>query len=89
MRIVLAMRKRIELMAVLFREEGKSVDAMPLLLIQPVWTLLALCVLCAGWGYAALWIESAGQPTRTEMGTVFFQKDTFLQVSFILKAKKN
>ena len=86
--IVLAMRKRVELVAALFREAGKSVHAMPLLLIQPVWTLLALCVLCAGWGYAALWIESAGQPTRTEMGTVFFQKDTFLQVSLLLKTEK-
>ncbi len=86
--IVLAMRKRVELVAALFREAGKSVHAMPLLLIQPVWTLLALCVLCAGWAYAALWIESAGQPTRTEVGPVFFKKDTFLQVRLLLKMKR-
>ncbi|XP_032779774.2 choline transporter-like protein 1 isoform X2 [Daphnia magna] len=78
--IVLVMRKRVELVAALFREAGKSVHAMPLLLIQPIWTLLALCILCAAWAYAALWIESAGYPTRTEAGTVFFRKDTFLQV---------
>ncbi|XP_057374152.1 choline transporter-like protein 1 isoform X2 [Daphnia carinata] len=78
--IVVAMRKRVELVAALFREAGKSVHAMPLLLIQPIWTLLALCILCAAWAYAALWIESAGYPTRTEAGTVFFRKDTFLQV---------
>ncbi|EFX84766.1 hypothetical protein DAPPUDRAFT_47061, partial [Daphnia pulex] len=46
----------------------------------PLWTLLALCALCAGWAYAALWIESAGQPTRAPVGTVIFQKDTYLQV---------
>jgi hypothetical protein len=79
--IVVAMRKRVELVAALFREAGKSVHAMPMLLIQPLWTLLALCALCAGWAYAALWIESAGQPTRAPVGTVIFQKDTYLQVS--------
>ncbi|XP_046464440.1 choline transporter-like protein 1 [Daphnia pulex] len=78
--IVVAMRKRVELVAALFREAGKSVHAMPMLLIQPLWTLLALCALCAGWAYAALWIESAGQPTRAPVGTVIFQKDTYLQV---------
>lgn len=78
--IVLAMRKRVELVAALFREAGKSVHAMPMLLIQPLWTLIALCALCAGWVYAALWIESAGYPTRAEAGPVFFQKDTYLQV---------
>jgi hypothetical protein len=81
--IVVAMRKRVELVAALFREAGKSVHAMPMLLIQPLWTLLALCALCAGWAYAALWIESAGQPTRAPVGTVIFQKDTYLQVSAI------
>lgn len=85
--IVLVMRKRVELVAALFREAGKSVHAMPLLLIQPVWTLLALCILCAGWVYAALWIESAGYPTRTEAGTVFFKKDTFLQVGRDIRHK--
>lgn len=86
--IVLAMRKRVELVAALFREAGKSVHAMPLLLIQPIWTLLALCILCAAWAYAALWIESAGYPTRTEAGTVFFRKDTFLQVGRDSNKKK-
>lgn len=79
--IVLVMRKRVELVAALFREAGRSVHAMPLLLIQPVWTLLALCLLCAGWAYAALWIESAGYPTRTEVQNVVFKKDSFLHVS--------
>lgn len=58
--IVVAMRKRVELVAALFREAGKSVHAMPLLLIQPIWTLLALCLLCCGWLYGAIWIESSG-----------------------------
>ena len=85
--IVLAMRQRVELVAALFREAGKSVHAMPMLLIQPLWTLIALCALCAGWVYAALWIESAGYPTRAEAGPVFFQKDTYLQVGYWRKWK--
>lgn len=81
------MRKRVELVAALFREAGKSVHAMPLLLIQPFWTMLALCLLCAGWIYAAIWIESAGDPTRAGAGPVFFKKDTFLQVGHQFKMK--
>lgn len=80
MLIVLVMRKRVELVAALFREAGKSVHAMPFLLIQPVWTLLSLIALCAGWIYAAIWIESAGVATTVNGSPVFFQKDTWLQV---------
>lgn len=87
--IVVAMRKRVQLVAALFREAGKSVHSMPLLLFQPLWTLTALCLLCAAWVYAAVWIESAGYPTRNARydGAVFFQKDTFLQVSVSLSFK--
>ena len=75
------MRKRVELVAALFREAGKAIHAMPLLLIQPIYTLIALVVLCVGFLYGAVWIESAGTAT-IENGnqSVFFKKDTFLLV---------
>ena len=75
------MRKRVELVAALFREAGKAIHSMPSLLLQPLYTLAALIILCAGWIYAAVWIESAGTPTiENGSHSVFFQKDTFLQV---------
>ena len=43
-------------------------------------TLVAVCGLCIGWLWAALWIESAGNPAAGANGYVVFNKDTFLQV---------
>ena len=40
--VVLVMRKRIDLVVSLFREAGKAIHAMPLLLFQPIWVNLSL-----------------------------------------------
>lgn len=47
--IVVIMRTRIQLVAVLFREAGKAIGAMPLLILQPIYTFIALSAVCAGW----------------------------------------
>ncbi|ESP05260.1 hypothetical protein LOTGIDRAFT_102496, partial [Lottia gigantea] len=40
--VLLVMRKRIKLVVRLFKEAGSAIGRMPLLLIQPVWTLMIL-----------------------------------------------
>lgn len=62
--VVFVMRRRVELVVALFNEAGKAIHAMPLLLVQPLWTLLELIFICALWIYTAAWIESAGIPYR-------------------------
>lgn len=77
--IALVLRSRINLVVALFREAGKCIHAVPFLLLQPLWTLIALVALCAAWWYAAIWIDSAGVAT-IEDGIVFYKKNIFLQV---------
>ncbi|CAG7719422.1 unnamed protein product [Allacma fusca] len=84
--ISIGMRKRISLVIRLFREAGKAVHAMPLILLQPFWTFLALCgVCCASFSLGVL-IETAGfeqkyispeEPTER----CKYLKDDILQVS--------
>ena len=42
--ILLVMRSRIGLVAQLFKEAGKAIGAMPLLLFQPIWVSIPLII---------------------------------------------
>ena len=42
--VILVMRKRIAFTVELYHQAGKALSAMPLLLVQPVWTFIILAV---------------------------------------------
>ncbi|XP_033645183.1 choline transporter-like protein 1 [Asterias rubens] len=74
--VLLVMRKRIALVVALFKEAGRAVASMPFLLLQPVWTLLALAVLIAYWGFVYLYLVTAGHPELDkETGYVTYKSD--------------
>lgn len=76
--IVLVMRKRIALVMQLFREAGKAVYAMPVLLLQPVYTYLLIGLTVCAWIYCMLWIESAGDIYKNRKNHIHFRKDGLL-----------
>ncbi|XP_014662607.1 PREDICTED: choline transporter-like protein 1 [Priapulus caudatus] len=61
MLIVLVLRKRIALVVALFKEAGKAVGSMPLLLLQPLWTILALGSAIGGVGFIFLYVLTADE----------------------------
>jgi len=77
--ILFILRKRINLVIHLFQEAGHAVHAMPLLVLVPLLTFLALALTTAIWIYGTLWIFTAGDPVE-DSGTKFikFTPDTFL-----------
>ncbi|XP_076246590.1 choline transporter-like protein 1 isoform X2 [Calliopsis andreniformis] len=76
--IVLVMRKRIALVIQLFREAGKAVYAMPVLLLQPIYTYLLIGFTVCAWIYCMLWIESAGNIYLNRKNRIHYRKDTLL-----------
>ncbi|XP_034942044.1 choline transporter-like protein 1 isoform X2 [Chelonus insularis] len=80
--IVLVMRKRIALVAQLFREAGKAVYSMPALLLQPIYTYIFIGLSFVGWVYCILWIESAGDLYKKQKnGHLHYSKDAILHVA--------
>lgn len=78
--LIFGVRKSIHLVAHLFIESGKAVQAMPLIVVQPFVTFLAVVLLLFVWVYFFLWIESSGfgERKQTEYGQVnriTFKKD--------------
>ncbi|XP_037042642.1 choline transporter-like protein 1 [Bradysia coprophila] len=59
--VVLVLRKRIQLVIALFKEAGKALGNMPLLLLEPILTFIALVTVVGLWLYLAIWIESSGE----------------------------
>ncbi|KAL7019770.1 hypothetical protein ACKWTF_011243 [Chironomus riparius] len=59
--MLLIMRKRIKLVVELFKEAGKALSDMPVLLFEPLLTFGALIGTIALWLYIVLMIESAGK----------------------------
>ncbi|XP_026670427.1 choline transporter-like protein 1 isoform X2 [Ceratina calcarata] len=74
--IVLVMRKRIALVMQLFREAGKAVYSMPVLLLQPIYTYLLIGLTVCAWIYCMLWIESSGNIYLNTKNHVHWRKDT-------------
>ncbi|XP_022093439.1 choline transporter-like protein 1 isoform X2 [Acanthaster planci] len=74
--VLLVMRKRIALVVALFKEAGKAIACIPFLLLQPIWTILAMVVLCAYWGFVYLYLVTAGKPELdSETGFVIYKAD--------------
>ncbi|XP_059178407.1 choline transporter-like protein 1 [Physella acuta] len=72
--ILLAMRKRIHFVVTLFQEAGACVSAMPLLLIQPLWTFLLLLMFFVYWVTVLAFISTAETPVVTEHSYVVFKE---------------
>lgn len=71
--LLLIMRKRIALVVQLFREAGKAIAKMPLILIQPLWTLVALIALVGAIGVVYSYVETSGDAeVDTSNGIVKF-----------------
>ncbi|XP_033207562.1 choline transporter-like protein 1 isoform X2 [Belonocnema kinseyi] len=80
--VVLVMRKRIALVVQLFREAGKAVYAMPVLLFQPVYTYLLVILTVLAWVYCMLLIESAGDLyNNTRKNHLHYKKDTIIKIA--------
>ncbi|XP_037076976.1 choline transporter-like protein 1 [Pollicipes pollicipes] len=60
--LLVVMRKRIKLVTALFKEAGKAVQAMPLMLLQPLVTFVVMAITVCVWVATALVIESMGTP---------------------------
>lgn len=81
MLVVLVMRKRIQLVVQLFREAGKAIASMPVLLLQPVLTFACLAVVVALWLHFSLWVETAGFLTPRGEDNLYYKKDTAVKVT--------
>ncbi|XP_077991866.1 choline transporter-like protein 1 [Glandiceps talaboti] len=81
--ILLVMRKRISLVVALFSEAGRAIASLPFLLIQPLWTFLAVGVLAGYWLGVYLYLSTAGQPELDEStGFVEFVDDEMIDYFF-------
>ncbi|CAI6349795.1 unnamed protein product [Macrosiphum euphorbiae] len=78
--IIVAMRSRIALVVQLFKESGKAIQSMPLLLIQPMVTFLFLCLAIVLWSYFAVLIQGSGSPAFEPLShNVYYKKDQLMK----------
>ncbi|CAH1119851.1 unnamed protein product [Phaedon cochleariae] len=77
--IIIVMRKRIKLVVQLFKESGKAVAAMPVLLFQPILTFLCLGAVLFLWCYFSLWIESSGVLVEKRQLVYYYEKDGWMR----------
>ncbi|KAL4235863.1 hypothetical protein ACF0H5_004251 [Mactra antiquata] len=79
--VILALRKHIKLVVELFREAGKAIKCMPMLLILPGCTVVCLATVFLSLAWIFLYIETAGlHELQPNNGTVTFQPDDILKV---------
>ncbi|CAG0921207.1 unnamed protein product [Notodromas monacha] len=77
--LVIFMRNRIALVVALFKEAGKAVHSMPFMLLQPVWTCIALIIYVIIWLAGAMIIENAGDPVILDDDTVQYRLSPFFK----------
>lgn len=78
--ILLILRKRIALVVQLFKEAGKALGDMPLLIFQPVWTFICLAIALIVLLFFCGYILSAEHPVvNPATGFVSFEKDNILK----------
>lgn len=78
---VIFMRKRILLVTTLFRESGKAIAEMPLLLLQPVLTFGALVSITALWSIGLICLQSMKIPViDVSTGFVVFKAETIYKI---------
>lgn len=73
--LLLVIRSRLALVIQLFHEAGQAIGKMPLILIQPLWTILFLLMALVSIGYGALYVFTAAHPVINE-DTGFVEHDT-------------
>lgn len=79
--MVIFMRKRILLVTMLFRESGKAIADMPLLLLQPLLTFAALAGVTLAWLVGLVCLQSMKTPVvDTSTGFVVFKAETLYKV---------
>ncbi|XP_054719564.1 choline transporter-like 1 [Uloborus diversus] len=66
--IVLVLRKRVHVVVKLFTESGRCIRSMPLLLLQPLWTFIALALFFAFWVGVLVALATAYYPVKNEIG---------------------
>jgi len=77
--VLLVMRKRIALVVTLFKEAGKAVHAMPLLVLLPLLTFISIASITFFWLYGSLWIFTSGDPAQdTDTGYITYKPDQFM-----------
>ncbi|KAH9489421.1 hypothetical protein Btru_037679 [Bulinus truncatus] len=72
--ILLVMRKRISHIVILLKEAGACVSELPLLLLQPLWTLILLIMFFVYWVTVLAYLSTSETPTVTEHSYVMFTK---------------
>lgn len=78
---VIFMRKRILLVTMLFKESGKAISDMPLLLLQPVLTFAALALIITLWTIGLICLQSIKVPMiDRNTGFVVFRAETLYKV---------
>lgn len=78
---VIFMRRRILLVTTLFRESGKAIADMPLLLLQPVLTFGALLAITILWSIGLICIQSMKNPViDISTGFVVFKAETIYKI---------
>ncbi|XP_046568947.1 choline transporter-like protein 2 [Haliotis rubra] len=78
--LVIVMWKRIKLVVQLFKEAGSALGRIPLLLIQPVWTLIILLAAVGAVVFIGLFIETAGEPVvDAQTGFVKYELNVLMQ----------
>ncbi|XP_078070212.1 choline transporter-like protein 1 isoform X2 [Mustelus asterias] len=81
--LMLIMRKRVALTIALFHVAGKVFVAMPLLVLQPLWTFIALALFWVYWVAVLLLLGTAGYPSKNTDGNVEFRMSGPLQYTWI------
>ncbi|XP_050526214.1 choline transporter-like protein 1 isoform X2 [Daktulosphaira vitifoliae] len=78
--IIVVMRDRIALVVQLFKEAGKAIQSMPLLLVQPLVTFIFLCIAIIVWSYFAVLIQGSGfHAIFEDAHNVYFKKDMLMK----------
>lgn len=78
---VVFMRKRILLVTMLFRESGKAIADMPLLLLQPLLTFAALLVITIVWSLGLICLQSMKIPIiDMSTGFVVFKAEALYKI---------
>ncbi|GFT20688.1 choline transporter-like protein 1 [Nephila pilipes] len=78
--VIVFMRNKIKLVAALFKEAGKSVSAMPLILLQPIETFISLAAICCFLLMGFICLQTSGKPLVDSQGRVTYPIETFFQV---------
>ncbi|XP_077291052.1 choline transporter-like protein 1 [Arctopsyche grandis] len=79
--VLLVMRKRIRLVIQLFKEAGKAIASMPLLLLEPILTFLTLCIVVSLWIYLSIWVESSGFLILNNNQSFNYRKDVTMKIT--------